>query len=560
MRLISTTATITLLVGLSVGCGDVNEGEPDAAPACLETGTPGVMLTAASGNAREGEAAVTYTATLIAAPCADVTLNVMGDEQVTASPTSLLFTADDWDQAQMISVSANQDSAREGSHTGVVSHSVASEDSRYDGLAVDDMTIAIDDRANMWHISAADGAASDGDSRDPSVSDDGRYVAFTSDAANLVAGDTGAFSDVFVRDTASGTTLRVSEVDVEADGDSLAARIAADGGRISYRSLATNLTNDPISNASEVYLYDQTTGLTALVSAQCVGCSNELSGPVPIAADGGRVAYSTRRTLLGDPDGEYDVFVYDAAQGDTTAQASLNSQGENGVNFWGSNAFGSTLSATGRFVGFASAARNLALPDLTVMNFHAYVKDMDTGTLTRVSLHSGGTANCDGLHQASNSSSPHISSDGNLAAFHSDCVFTLAEGVDGNGATDVMVRDIAAQTTMRVSVASDGKEGDGASRIVAISDDGRYVAFLSDATNLVADDTNGAMDLFVRDMMAGTTRRVSVDLDYAELGNGVTTAGMSRNGQFVVYSTVDNIIAESDDNVEIQDLYMLQLW
>src|SRR5437773_6921896 len=167
---------------------------------------------------------------------------------------------------------------------------------------------------------------------------------------------------------------------------------------------------------------------------------------------------------------------------------------------------GFALSADGRFVAFQSDATNLVAGDTNGAT-DVFVHDRQTGMTERVSVASDGT-------QANNVSSyPALSADGRFVAFQSDATNLVAG--DTTGATDVFVHDRQTGTTERVSVASGGgTQGTGNSggffAFPALSADGRLVAFQSDATNLVAGDTNGATDLFGHDRQAGTTERVSV--------------------------------------------------
>ena len=380
-------------------------------------------------------------------------------------------------------------------------------------------------------------------------------------AENLVWGDNSGYQDVFLRDVTSGVTMRVSEGESEeANGNSASPRISSDGDSLIYFSSATNIITDSPSSVSEVYLFRLSTGQTELVSGQCVECTTELSSNIELSGDGLKIAYSTRRILLSsDTETEHDIYVYDVAS-EVTTHESLNSADENGSFFWGSNCFTPTLTTDGRFLGFLSAARNLDTPDITIENFHAYVKDVDTRALTRVSRHNGGTANCDGEQHASGSGSPRMDSTGNIAVFQSSCAFDLpaTEPADVGGFRDVFLRDIAAETTRRLSLASTGDEADGDSDLVAMSDDAHYVLFSSQATNLVPDDTNGALDLFVHDTTTSTTTRVSLSQSYEQISEGVVTAAMSRNGDYVLFTTQANLLP-SDTNVETDDLYMVRL-
>src|SRR5205814_1949170 len=137
----------------------------------------------------------------------------------------------------------------------------------------------------------------------------------------------------------------------------------------------------------------------------------------------------------------------------------------------------------------------------------------------------------DGTESNAASLGSGLSADGRLVAFQSAATNLVAG--DTNGTTDVFVHDRQTDTTARVSVASDGTQGNGASAGVGLSADGRFVAFHSAATNLVAGDTNGATDVFVHDRQTGTTERVSVDSDGTQ-GNGPSAgAALSADGGLV---------------------------
>ncbi len=524
------------------------------------SGTPGVSIGTASGVAIEGGGPVTYTVVLDSEPCDNVYVTLTPDAQVTLATSTLVFTPETWDTPQSVEVTAVHDFDVEGDHESVVTHALTTGDARYTALTVGSATISIADRAHVMHASIPLGGTDESDSRTGSVSDDGRYAAFVSSASNLIIGDTNGAADAFLRDLVMGTTTRVSVAadGTQADGETDNVVLSADGSVTAFHSLATNLVSTTITGAGEIYRVSPSLPIAA-VTGPCSGCSNELSSAVAISADGSAIAFSTRRRLLSDdPETEYDVYVWNEASGTLTLE-STNSSDQNGSFFWGSNSFGPTISATGQFVGFNSAAQNLASPEITIQNFHAYVKDRTSRALSRVSLMDGGTDNCEGSFQSSPSSSPFISADGDVAAFTSACAFTLpaAETGDANGVADVFVRTISAMSTTRVSVSSAGDEADGQSTALGISDDGRYILFASDATNLVAGDDNGATDLFVHDLTTRTTTRVSYSVDYAQLAEGAVSGSISRSGRFVTITTAAPIMA-SDTNTSL-DVYVVQL-
>src|SRR5437660_1328853 len=222
-----------------------------------------------------------------------------------------------------------------------------------------------------------------------------------------------------------------------------------------------------------------------------------------LSADGRFVAFDSAATDLvaGDTNGASDVFVHDRQTG-TTERVSVASDGTQANNVSSYPA----LSADGRFVAFQSDATNLVAGDTNGAT-DVFVHDRQTGATERVSVASGG-----GTQGNRNSGGffafPALSADGRLVAFQSDATNLVAR--DTNGATDVFVHDRQTGTTERVSVASGGSQGNGFSAGPVLSADGRFVAFHSTATNLVAGDTNGATDVFVHDRQTGTTERVSV--------------------------------------------------
>ena len=228
---------------------------------------------------------------------------------------------------------------------------------------------------------------------------------------------------------------------------------------------------------------------------------NGVSTLVSISADGRYVAFGSDASNLvpGDTNGMGDIFVYDR-QTDTIERVSIASDGTQGN---GGSAFPS-ISADGRYVAFSLVASNL-VPDDTNGGYDIFVYDRQTDTIERVSLASDGT-------QGNGSSySPRSAPTAAMSLF-SPTASNLVPG-DTNGKHDVFVYDRQTDTIERVSVASDGTQGNGNSYYPSISADGRYVAFCSHASNLVPGDTNGATDIFVYDRQTDTIERVSVAAD-----------------------------------------------
>jgi hypothetical protein len=386
------------------------------------------------------------------------------------------------------------------------------------------------------------GAEGNGDSTYPSISsDDGRYVAFQSAATNLVAGDgdTNGKTDIFVRDRNTGSTYLVSKNSggVEGNGDSGNPEISADGRYVTFESAANNLVTGDTNSVTDVFVRDRTTGTTTRVSRDSAGVQgNGLSLDPSISDDGRFVAFGSAATNLvsGDTNGERDVFVRDRQTG-TTTKVSKSSAGVAGDALSGTP----SISADGRYVVFESTATNLVSGD-TNAKFDVFVRDRQTGTTTRVSKSSAGAEGND------ISEYPTISADGRYVTFESDAT-NLVSG-DTNGAVDVFVRDRQAGTTTRVSKSNAGVEGDDASLNPAISSDGRYVAFHSIATNLVSGDTNGNSDIFVRDRQTGTTTRVSRDSAGVEGNDDSYTPSISADGRYVTFESDATNLVSGDTN------------
>jgi Tol biopolymer transport system component len=328
---------------------------------------------------------------------------------------------------------------------------------------------------------------------DLSISADGRFVAFDSYATNLVPGDTNGFIDVFVRDRQSGTTERVSVATGGTQGNnySCAPLISADGRYIAFTSYAFDLVPGDTNGFADVFVRDRQSGTTQRVSVDSGGAQgNRDSGGTSISADGRYVAFSSEASNLvsGDTNGFFDVFVRDR-QNATTERVSVDSGGAQG----NGNSARASISADGRYVAFKSIATNLVPGDTNALD-DVFVRDRQSGTTERVSVDSGGAQ---GNANSEDYCSPSISADGRYVAFGSYAT-NLVPG-DTNGFTDVFVRDRQSATTERVSVNSGGAQGNSYSLSPSISADGRYVAFDSSATNLVPGDTNGLYDVFVRD-------------------------------------------------------------
>ena len=379
----------------------------------------------------------------------------------------------------------------------------------------------------------------------PSLSGDGRYVAFTSGSDNLVEDDTNAQDDVFVRDTLNGSITRVSvdSAGNQANHLSRYPAISADGRYVSFSSWASNLVPNDTNDNPDLFLHDRDTGTTTRISVDSVGnqsTQNQAFGPEDIisdiSADGRYVSFVSRDYGLTDIDAEFkDVFVHDRVTATTTLMSVSN---EGWSQFYDS--YASSISADGRYVAFSSDGDTL-IPNDTNYFSDIFVRDQDTGTITVVSV------NSDGIQANYYNSAPSISGDGRYVAFVSSAS-NLDPIYPNSAPSGIYVHDRVTGTTTPVSVNNEGAPANASCREPVISPDGRYVVFGSDATNLVPEDTNSAQDIFVRDTVAGTTWRVSLDAAGNQANGPSSTHALSADSRYVAFITSATNLFPNDTN------------
>jgi hypothetical protein len=378
------------------------------------------------------------------------------------------------------------------------------------------------------------------------LSGDGRYVVFMSYADNLVPGDTNGKPDVFVRDQLNGTTELVSRESsgYPAGGDEPA--ISSDGRYVTFRSQNTFILASATNGYSHVFRRDLQTGTTTLVSATSAGVQgNYYSGRSAMSADGRYVTFESQATnfAAGTVTSREEIYVRDMQLG-TIVKVSGAPFGEQADD----DSIAPSISNDGRYVAFDSKATNLVADDDNG-EYDVYVYDRQTSTTTRASVGVGGVEAPDG-------GGGRISGDGRFVVFASESGNLVAG--DTNNTTDVFVRDRQTSTTTRVSVGAGGAQGNANSSGVDISADGRYVAFSSNASNLVSGDTNGVTDVFVRDRTLNLTTRVSTGQFLAQgndgsgISNGVLVSpSISDDGRYVAMRTVATNLVTPDDNADM---------
>ena len=325
------------------------------------------------------------------------------------------------------------------------------------------------------------------------------------------------------------TRVSVSSAEAQAFAPSESPSISADGRYVAFESQAP-LVPDDTNGMSDVYVRDRAAGTTTRVSVR--GRNGQLdasSGSPKLSAQGRYVAFSSHAANLvpGDTNDQPDIFVRDLVTG-ATSRANVSAAGAqaNEVSFTDS------ISADGRYVAFTSSATNL-VPDDTNDAADVFVRDQRTGAVTRVFVPGD---------QDDGSERAMLSADGRYVVFNSD-VDPFTDG------TDVYLMDLATRATERMDVSSAGvAANDGSGLYPAISGNGRYVAFSSRAANLVPGDTNANTDLFVRDRLAGTTRRVSLSPAGVQ-ANGYSNSGtLSADGRYVAFGTAATNLVPGDTN------------
>lgn len=377
--------------------------------------------------------------------------------------------------------------------------------------------------------------------RGPQPSAGGRFVAFYSKASNLVANDTNNAFDVFVKDTLTGDTTRVSVATGggEADGESRDPRITPDGRFVVFGSFSRTLVQPHSSSIQDIFVHDRTLATTVIVSVpQGGGLANQNCSHADITDDGATVLFSSTATNLvpGDVNAVADLFVVDVA---TLALAKVSK------NFNGGPVDGECkypdLTGDGRLCVFESPATNLVANDV-FSGTDVFVLDLATGVTELVSLSSAGTQGDSGSFR------PCISGDGRFVAFHSGAT-DLVPG-DTNLVPDVFVRDRVRGTLTRVSLAQDGSEALAPCSEASISVDGRWIAFTSTAANLVFGDTNGVSDVFLHDRLFARLERAS-EADPSGQGNLESALGMvSPDGTCVGFASRASNLVLGDANAK----------
>ncbi len=348
---------------------------------------------------------------------------------------------------------------------------------------------------------------------------------------------------------ASGSALAnpgdIILISVSSEGDqgnfpSWLASMSDDGSRIAFQTYANNLFVGDNNISADVMIRDFNSGQTDLASVSTLGAVGaSTSGPCMISGNGRYVVFESASSNLvpGDTNGAVDIFRRDLQTGVTE----LVTVGLGGVIANGSSS-SPTISADGRYVCFDSVATNLTPSDNNSQR-DIFVRDMVAGTTAKASVNfAGGSTNGHSYHAT-------ISRDGRVVAFDS-----LADNIvqgDAAGKRDVFIRDMVTGTSTRISKAYDGFEVfDSSFGPCGMSADGRFIAFLSFANDVVDGDTNFSGDIFVYDRQTGVNERVSVNSLGEESNFGSRIPTMSADGRFVCFVSSANNLVDGDTNAK----------
>jgi Tol biopolymer transport system component len=423
---------------------------------------------------------------------------------------------------------------------------------------------------------AAYGTDVDGHSYWPSLSDDGRYVAFESKASNLAPlsqpVDQNGFYDIFVLDRATGVTKRVSLAPggLDASAGSGQASISGDGSRVAFASYAWNLAPPDANQVFDIFVVDVATLAMTRCTITPAGIEANGGSSYPaISGDGRYVAYESYATNLTNNDSNLraDVYRFDTQTG-VTELVSANMAGVAGDNESGGDANdGPSISTDGRYVAFWSRSDDLVpndtnnpptFPMCDECGDDVFVRDMQTGTTIRVCVDSNGAQG------SAMSYDPSISGDGRYVAFWSKAdnlvpgdtnltsdVFVHDRDADGDGIFD----EVGAIATRLVSVSTAGAIGDAYSAPgginwggPAISRNGRYVAFDSAATNFAPLATMFRWNIYVHDMLTGATECTSLDIHGHPPAFNSMEPAIDADGSHIAFVTQGTSLVANDTN------------
>ena len=399
--------------------------------------------------------------------------------------------------------------------------------------------------ANTTRISvSAGGAQANSNSFVSTLTSDGRYIAFESLASNLVSTNTNGKSQIYIKDTSTGgiQLISMNGSGVAGNANSVEPSISGDGRYVAFTSDATNLIANDGNGLRDVFIFDRNSSSIMRVSPSGVE-PNGISHMPYLSRDGKYLVISSLATnfAVNDTNSFRDIFLYQLSSG-ILKRINTSATGEQA----NSDSFASGISSDGNYVAFVSSASNLAPNDSNSV-YDIFLFDNTTGKNELISVASNGTL-------GNNVSTwPSVSDDGRIVAYIS-LATNLVTG-DTNGKYDVFMRDRKFSTTTRISVDSTGNQANEFSWHPFVSGNGRYLVFWSFASNLIANDNNGQGDIFIHDRIKNTLERINVDTTGSE-ANSLTdrSLGVSHDGLIVSFNSFASNLVVGDSNLS-SDVY-----
>jgi len=367
----------------------------------------------------------------------------------------------------------------------------------------------------------------------------GHFIAYQSKATNLVGGDTNGQQDVFLTDRTTGQTVLVSRASTGAIGNaaSWSPSVTANGRYVAFDSLASNLTGQDGNGTYDVFVRDLVTSQTRCISVGQAGEAgngeSRISWGRGISADGAVVAFQSHASNLvgGDFEGKLDVFVWDS-QTQATARISR-SIGGGGAN---ANSGNPSISIGGRWVVFESTATDI-VPGATGVHSNIYRFDRELGAYLMVSRDAAGQEWNNGSYW------PSVSADGRFTAFVSNATDVVSG--DNNGSGDVFIFDAMTLQTTLASRSGSGGVPNGTSIVPSVSWDGSFVCYQSDANNIIAGLSWWKVYLWERNL--GVTTGMSRGIGGWASG-GTYFPSMTQDGKMVSFHSLDSSLVVGDNN------------
>lgn len=373
----------------------------------------------------------------------------------------------------------------------------------------------------------------------PAISADGRVVVFQSTSPNIVSGDSSGARHIYAYDRITKEMTRVSVNDAGKPGNmqSFGASISGDGRYVAFISNATNLVEGDTNDKQDVFVRDRKEGKTVRISVSNVGeQANDDCHEAVISADGRVLAFSSAASTLDENDNNRsaDIFLCDR-EAQFVRRITRSKDG-----FETDHGSGEpSISANGRFVVFYSHATNITAKD-TNRAPDIYLFDAFDSTTELISVASNR------MIGNRDSRRPRISGDGRLVVFESWADNFVPD--DKNEGPDIFLRDRESKKTICVSTSPDGKPGNDDSRDPRISDDGNFVVFTSYASNLVAGDTKNLPDVFVYDRETRKTERVNLTNKREQAASRSGEGTLSGDGRWVAFASKASNLVEDDTN------------